>query len=247
MRSVAGASDHPNPDTIPTAQTTTPETQDMQLSMTRSTRCLLVLLPLVVGGCQRGPIGGCPFEDLEAPTDFITPWDTVLGQDMAKLAGPYHGTLTWGDGEDVITVPKAGRELEVEATIEFDPTATMRVYESTREQPYCETDYLFAEATITFVRLDDGEMELIAPFTLYRDTDASPQYDGIADITPISEFLPDLIPLQNFDREWISAQIWWNPEATRFRAEYSYLSQSTDSPSTGSGVSKDVVKFDMAE
>jgi len=221
----------------------------MQISMTRSTRCLLVLLPLVVGGClRREPWGGCPFEDLEASTDFITPWDTMWGQDMARLAGPYHGTLTWGDGEDVITVPKAGQELEVEATIEIDPTtARMRVYESTREHPYCETDYLFADAAITFVRLDDGEVELIAPFTVDRNTDASTQYHGKADITPISDFLPGLVPLQTFDREWIDASIWWNPEATRFRAEYSYLSQSTDSPSTGSGVSKDVVRFDMPE
>jgi hypothetical protein len=220
----------------------------MQISMPRSPRFLLVLLPFVVGGCRREPWGGCPYEDLEASADFITPWDTVFGEDMAQLAGPYHGTLTWGDGEDVITVPKAGQELEVEATIEIDPTtARMRVYESTREQPYCETDYLFAEAAITFVRLDDGEVELIAPFTVDRNTDASTQYGGDANITPVSDFIPDLIPLQNFDREWISAQIWWNPEATRFRAEYSYLSQSTDSPSTGSGVSKDVVRFDMPE
>jgi hypothetical protein len=220
----------------------------MQISMPRSPRFLLVLLPFVVGGCRREPWGGCPYEDLEASADFITPWDTVFGEDMAQLAGPYHGTLSWGDGEDVITVPKAGQELEVEATIEIDPTtARMRVYESTREQPYCETDYLFAEAAITFVRLDDGEVELIAPFTVDRNTDASTQYGGDANITPVSDFIPDLIPLQNFDREWISAQIWWNPEATRFRAEYSYLSQSTDSPSTGSGVSKDVVRFDMPE
>lgn len=219
----------------------------MQISMTRSTRCLLALLAFAVGGCRREPWGGCPFEDLEASADFITPWDTVLGQDMAQLAGPYHGTLTWGDGGDVITVPKAGQELEVEATIEIDPTtARMRVYESTREQPYCETDYLSAEATLTFVRLDDGEVELIAPFTLYRDTDASTQYNGVTDITPISELFPELVPLQEFEREKISALLWWNPEATRFRAEYLYLGESTTA-STGSGVSKTIVAFDMPE
>jgi hypothetical protein len=166
---------------------------------------------------------------------------------MAQLAGPYHGTLTWGDGEDVITVPKAGQELEVEATIEIDPTtARMRVYESTRAQPYCETDYLSAEAAITFVRLDDGEVELIAPFTLYRDTDASTQYDGDADITPISEFLPDLVPLQEHQQEGISASVWWNPEATLFRTEYRYYGESS-TPSTGSVVFKTIVKFDMSE
>lgn len=225
----------------------------MQISMTRSTRCLLALLPLAVGGClRREPWGGCPFEDLEASVDFITPWDTLWGQDMAQLAGPYHGTLTWGDGEDVITVPKAGQELEVEATIEIDPTtARMRVYESTREYPYCDVDYLFAEATVTFVRLDDGEVELIAPFTVDRDTDASTQYGGEADITPVSELFPDVIPLQEFQKEEISASIWWNPEATLFRAEYRYLGQSvttsSDTTSIGSGVSKSIVRFDMPE
>ncbi len=219
----------------------------MQISMTRSIRCSLALLPLVVGGCQRGPNGGCPFEDLEASVDFITPWDTVLGQDIAQLAGPYHGTLTWGDGEDVITVPGAGQELEVEATIELDPTtARMRVYESTRDHPYCEVDYLFVEATVTFVRLDDGEVELIAPFTVVRDTDASTQYYGDADIMPISDFLPGLVPLQELEREGISASIRWNPEATLFRAEYRYYGQSF-TPSTGSGVSKTIVRFDMPE
>jgi hypothetical protein len=228
----------------------------MQISMARSTRCLLallVLLPLVVGGCpRREPWGGCPFEDLEASMDFVTPWDTVLGQDMAQLAGPYYGTLTWGDGEDVITVPKAGQELEVEANVEIDPTtARMRIYESTKEHPYCETDYLTMEATVTFVRLDDGEVELVAPFTIYRDIVASYQYHGEADITPISELFPDLVPLQEFQREKISALIWWNPEATLFRVEYDYLGQSvttsSDTTSIGSGVSKSIVRFDMPQ
>jgi hypothetical protein len=243
---------HLTPDTIPTAQSTMPETQDMQISMARSTRCWLALLAFAVGGCRREPWGGCPFEDLELSMDFVTPWDTVLGQDMAKLAGPYYGTLTWGDGEDVIMVPKAGQELEVEATVEIDPTtARMRIYESTKDHPYCETDYLTMEATVTFVRLDDGEVELVAPFTIYRDIVASYQYDGDADDTPISEIFPDLIPLQEFQKEEISASIWWNPEATLFRAEYSYLGESTI-PSTGpttisSGVSESIVRFDMPQ
>jgi hypothetical protein len=225
----------------------------MQISMPRSPRFLLVLLPFVVGGCRREPWGGCPYEDLEASTDFITPWDTVFGEDMAQLAGPYYGTLTWEDGGDVITVPKAGQELEVEATIELDPTtARMRVYESTREQPYCETDYLFVEARVTFVRLDDGEVELVTPFTVVRETGASTQYYGDADFTPISEFLPDLVPLQEFQREKISASMWWNPEASIFRTEYDYSGESRTSgdshtPSTGTGVSSSIVKFDTAQ
>jgi hypothetical protein len=219
----------------------------MPISMTRSTRCLLALIPFVVGGCPREPWGGCPYEEMEVSSDFMTPWDTIWGQDMAQLVGPYRGTLIWGDGEDVITVPKAGQELEVEATIQFDPTtATMRVHESTKDHPYCEVDHLSVEATVTFVRLDDGEVELIAPFTVVRDTDASTQYYGDADITPISEFLPDLVPLQEFEREEITASVWWNPEATLFRTEYKYLGQSFTA-STGSGVSKTIVKFDTTQ
>jgi hypothetical protein len=229
-------------------QTTIPETEDMQRSMARRSLFLLVLLPFVVGGCPREPWGGCPYEELEVASGFMTPWDTLWGQDMAQLVGPYRGTLIWGDGEDVITVPKAGQELEVEATIQFDPTtATMRVHESTKDHPYSEVDYLSVEATVTFVRLDDGKVELIAPFTVDRNTDASTHYGGEADIMPVSDFVPDLVPLQEFEREWISAWIWWNPEATRFRADYSYLSQSTDTASTGSGLRKDIVKFDTTQ
>ena len=219
----------------------------MTLRKTSRTPWLLVLvLPSIIGGCRsREPIGGCPYEDIELSPDSVTPWETTIEQDMAQLMGPFLGTFRWHDGEEVITVPKAGQEIEAEAVVEFDPvTARMRRYESTEQTPVCETDYLFMEATVSFVRLDDGGVELVTPITLRRRNGRVP-YIGEAEITPIEAFDPELAPHMDFQIEEIWVRMEWS-ENGMFSAEYDYFGASDDTASAGHGVSKLVAEFVMS-
>jgi hypothetical protein len=226
------------------AASTTLETYAMKLRKTASIPWLLVLpLALVVGGCRyREPWGGCPYEDIAVSPQFMTPWGTVLEQDTVQLMGPHRGTFAWRDGGEVITVPKAGQELDVDATVEIDlTTATMRVYQSTEQTPVCESDYLSVEAMVSFVRLDNGEVELTTPVTVTRDAE-SPQYLGESEVLPASEFAPGLVPLQHFDSEGVTTWMLWGAEGWLL-AEYRYGGQSSDSSTTGHGASKMIVEF----
>src|SRR5690606_15054670 len=112
---------------IQTVQPTISETPAMKLVHAPYAASAVLLLALV--GCKiRNPVGGCPYNEVEVPPQFVTPWDTVLEDDVEDLTGPFPGTLTWLDGDDVITVPKAGQAIEVEAEVEVD-LATARMHE----------------------------------------------------------------------------------------------------------------------
>jgi len=211
------------------------------------TLALGVLITLVAAaGCQiRQPIGGCPYADVELSPQFVTPWDTVLEDDLTQLGGPYPGTLRWLDGDDVITVPKAGQEIEVEAEIEIDlSTARIREYEKTPEQIACESNRVFVDATIRFTRLSDGEVEFERPVTVFRDAEGSPQYYGENETMEIDEVVPGLVPLQDLEVEAVSTGLWWGEEgASLLLAEFKYGGQTIDSPTTGHGVFKTFARF----
>jgi len=217
------------------------------MKITLVSSALLILV--AIAGCRiRHPTGGCPYEDREISRQFMTPWDTVLENDLAQLLGPYPGTLIWLDGNDVITVPKAGQEIQVEAEIEIDLSSSrIREYEKTPEQSVCEANRVLVDATITFTRLSDGEVEFERPFTIFRDDDASTQYFGQADtmdLDKLEEIGGGLVPLQDLEIEGISNSIVWSEEGVSLvRAEFTYGGQTIDSPTTGHGVFKTFARF----
>jgi len=212
--------------------------------------CVLsALVILTLGGCKiRHPFGGCPYNEVELSPQFMTPWGTVLEQDITALAGPYLGTLTWLDGDDVITVAKAGQAFEVEAMIDID-LSTARMHEYTREprqEGPCEPNRLYVDATVSFVRLDDGEVELSVPFTIYRDTALS-YYYGEAEFMPVGDFAPGLDPTTDHNVEAILAELYWKGPDRRLHAEFLYAGQSQDSPTTAYGNRKPVAEFVVPE
>jgi len=214
------------------------------MKITLVSSALLILV--ATAGCRiRHPNGGCPYEDLEVSPQFVTPWDTVLEDDLAQLVGPYPGTLIWLDGDDVITVPKAGQQIEVEAEIEIDLSSSrVREYEKTPEQSVCEPNLVLIDATITFTRLSDGEVEFERPFMIVRDDDASTQYYGEAETVEIDDVVPGLVPLQDLEVEAITTSMVWGEEGTSLLlAEFTYDGQTIDSPTTGHGVFKTFARF----
>jgi hypothetical protein len=211
------------------------------------TASVVVLFALV--GCKiRYPVGGCPYNEVELSPQFVTPWDTILEKDMEALAGPFQGTLVWLDGDDVITVAKAGQILEVEAYVEID-LSTAKMYEyikAPERKGACEPNRLFVDAELSFVRLDDGEVELTLPIEVYRDPPPS-QYYGEADITPIEDFAPGLVPMEDHDAEAIFARMRWAYDTGNLHAEFEYRGQTNDSPTTGHGSFRNVAVFTPEE
>lgn len=201
----------------------------------------LVLLALV--GCKvRVPVGGCPYDEVEVSPQFVTPWDTVLEEDMAALPGPFPGTFAWLDGDDVITVPKSGQVIEVEAEVEIDiSTARMHEYIMGDREAACEADRLFVDAELSFLRLDNGEMELVVPITIYRDRGLG-LYFAEAE-TPVEDFAPDLVPTEQHDSQAIFTRARWAYDTGDLHADFTYSGQTTDSPSTGHGSFKRVAEF----
>jgi hypothetical protein len=100
------------------------------------------------------------------------------------------------------------------------------------------------DATITFVRLDDGETELTVPIEVIRHVDST-HYTGSAETTPVSDFAPGLSPMEELDIEVITTMLWWRPAGTALLAELEYMGQTADSASTGHGRFKDVAEFSM--
>ncbi|MCX4239354.1 hypothetical protein [Paraliomyxa miuraensis] len=207
----------------------------------------MLLLALV--GCKiRNPVGGCPYEEVEVSPQFVTPWDTILEEDMEALTGPFPGTLSWLDGDDVITVPKASQTVEVEANVEIElASARMHEYIKDPERPGpCEPDRLHVDAVVSFVRLDDGGVELVVPVTVFRD-DTFGQYYGEAEITPIEDFAPGLVPMEEHDVEAIFAWMRWAYDTGNLHADFEYRGQTNDSPTTGHGSFRAVAEFTPAE
>lgn len=206
-----------------------------------------VLLLLALAGCRnRDPFGGCPYDEVEVSPQFVTPWDTILEEDVAALTGPFPGTLAWLDGDDVIMVPKAGQAIEVEAVVELDlSTARMHEYiKAADREAACESDLLLVDARLSFVRLDDDEVELAVPVTVYSDAGPS-QYYAEAEI-PVEDFVPGLMPVEDHDVEAIFATIVWG-HAGNLHAEFTYSGQTNDSPSTGHGSFKNIAEFTADE
>lgn len=210
---------------------------------------LSALLLLTLGGCKvRYPFGGCPYNEVALSPQFMTPWGTVLEQDIKALSGPHLGILTWLDGDDVITVPKAGQAFEVEAVVDID-LSTARMHEYTRDsrrEAACEPHRLFVDATVSFVRFDDGEVELSVPVTIYRDTALS-YYHGEAEIMPVDDFAPGLEPATDHDVEVILADLYWNGPDSPLHAEFLYAGQTQDSPTTAYGNLIPIAEFVVAE
>lgn len=202
-----------------------------------------LLLLLAPYGCKyRIPVGGCPYDEVELSPQFVTPWGTALEEDMAALTGPFPGTLAWLDGDDVIMVPKAGEVIDVEAEVEVDlSTARMYEYIMGDRKAACEADRLFVEAEVSFVRLDDGELELTLPVTVYRDHVLG-QYYADAE-TPIEDFAPGLVPVEEHESQAIFTDMRWAYDTGDLHAEFTYSGQTTDSPSTGHGSFKRIAEF----
>lgn len=202
-----------------------------------------ILLLLALAGCRiRVPPTGCPYEDEEVSPQFVTPWGTVLEEDIAALTGPFPGSLTWLDGDDVITVPKAGQRIGVEAELEFDlPTATLRKYtKDPNRGRACEPDRVFVDAELSFVRLEDGEIELSVPIVVYRDVEPD-QYFGEAE-TPVADFAPDLVPIEEHESQGISTSMVW-AHTGNLHADFTFHGQTNDSPTTGHGSFRRVAEF----
>lgn len=206
-----------------------------------------VLLLALVGCKIRNPVGGCPYNEVEVPPQFVTPWDTVLEDDVEDLTGPFPGTLTWLDGDDVITVPKAGQAIEVEAEVEVDlATARMHEFIMGDRVAACEPDRLFVDAQLSFIRLDDGEVELTVPIEVNRRVDGS-QYRAEAEISPIEDFAPGLVPMEDYDAEAIFVRMRWAYDTGNLHADFEYRGQTNDSPTTGHGSFRAVAEFTPAE
>lgn len=207
-----------------------------------------VLLLALVGCKIRDPVGGCPYNEVEVSPQFVTPWDTVLEEDLEGLEGPFPGTLTWLDGDDVITVPKAGQAIAVEAEVDVDlATARMHEYIKDPERPGpCEPDLLVVDAVVSFVRLDDDDVELAVPITILRD-DTLGQYFAEAQITPIEDFAPGLAPMEEYEAEAIFVSMRWAYDTGNLHAEFEYRGQTNDSPTTGHGSFRNVAEFVPAQ
>lgn len=200
---------------------------------------------LLLISCKiRHPFGGCPYDEVNISPEFLTPWGTVLVEEIEEIKGPYWGTLRWLDGEDVISVPKAGQAIEVEAELAID-LATARIHKYIQEPDRtaaCEQDRVFIDAMLSFVRLDDGEVELAVPVTLYRD-DSLGRFYGEMVFMPLDDFAPGLEPRVDHDEEAIVADLRWRLRDGALGAEFTFTGHTRDSPTTGHGEFKPVAEF----
>ncbi|MBZ5712917.1 hypothetical protein [Nannocystis pusilla] len=133
--------------------------------------------------------------------------------------------------------------------LDFDLSTTRR-YKYTRppkfKWDYCGPDRILIDAMLSFVRVEDGEVELEVPVTVYRD-DTTDEFRGEAMITSVDDFVEGLHAKHEHDTEALSIHLdWRDPDGDLF-VDFFYGGQTTDSPTTGHGNFEMIAEFSVPE
>ncbi|PRP96326.1 hypothetical protein [Enhygromyxa salina] len=203
-----------------------------------------LFLMLVACGDTTGPQddGPCEYQLQALETKDFTPWGVPVGEELAKLAGPYVGTWTWSPGTDEINIENANAVFEAEATFEVDQSSyRINRYVGGGAGVACAGDAVQADGMVSFAD-SDGMVFVSIPITVERTND-QPVYQVHAQLSPISVFSSDLTELVEVSGTSIRGLISWGLEGESLRATFEYTGQTTG-PSGGQGFIVSVAEFE---
>lgn len=121
-----------------------------------------LLLMLVGCGDTTAPQddGPCEYELQALESTDPTPWGVPVGEEIARLAGPYSGTWTWSPSADEIDIENADAVWTAEATFEVDESSyRVNRHVGGGAGVACAGDAVQADGVLSFADPDGVEFE----------------------------------------------------------------------------------------
>lgn len=190
-------------------------------------------------GSQEG--GPCEYELRDLEPAEPTPWGVPVGEEIAKLVGPYSGTWTWSPSTEEIEIDNAEQSFEAEARFVVDENSyRINEYIGGGAGVACAGDAIQADGVMSFI--DSVGIEVVAiPITVERTLD-QPVYQVQTQLSPISVFSSELTEIAEVSGTAIRGLIHWGLEGNSLRATFEYTGQ-TVGPTGGEGFIVSVAEF----
>lgn len=185
----------------------------------------------------------CGYEETDVTSDFITPWGTRIGDDMAALAGPYEGTWRWEKSNHVVEIEGGDVEIPALAQLTVDPDS-YRLIEPVG--PFgngvvCSPTAVAADGVLTFT--DEQGGPIVEIDVVVQQEQGGGIYISSTTIQPVSAFSDRVHPTEDYDVEGIGVLVYWGDGGESLLAEFTYSGQRTLSSSSGEGARSPVATF----
>lgn len=185
----------------------------------------------------------CGYEETEITADFITPWDTRFGDDLAELVGPYEGTWRWEKSNYAVEID--GGDIEIPAlaqlTVDTDSYRLIEPVGPFGNGVVCSSTALAADGVLTFT--DEQGGIIVEIDVVVQQEEGGEIYISSTTIQPVSAFSDRVHPTEEYDVEGVGALVYWGAGGKSLLAEFAYSAQRTLSSSTGEGVSTPIAVF----
>jgi hypothetical protein len=212
-----------------------------------------VMLAMLLAACGDDGPGGqldggepCRYEERPLAATDVTPWGTVLAEDIALLEIPQPGTWRWAASAEGLTLQNAGLELAATARFVHDADdLRLREHVGGGDGVACETTTVVIGGTLTFSSDEDGSTIVSVPIRAEQMVTAGEQYAAAPSYEPISNFSDAIEATDtNFETMLILGGINWTDQ-NQLYADFHYFTQRLDDGgSSGSGIWALVASFE---
>jgi hypothetical protein len=203
--------------------------------------CLVMLWRSDACSCQE--YGPCEYEEVQLAADDITPWATRVGDDMARLLGPYEGIWRWEEDHAALDFDQGGAEIPATATITLDPATYRLIDPIYTGHTVCTPETIAADGTMTFTD-DQGDVITSFGFTVTREV-GIPSYLSYSIIQPVEAFSDEVHTLRDYDVDGIKIAAYWSEDGSELSVYIEYGAQSELTATSGHGTLAGVATFMM--
>lgn len=188
----------------------------------------------------------CEYVETPLATDYATPWETTLADDIAMLEVPQPGTWVWESSSDEIELDRPDTQIPAVATFVHDPESVrLKEYVTGGVGTICDDEKVLIDGTLTFTE-EQGDVIVSLPITVERMDMATPRYTSELIQIPFSEFSAELHPLVTFEQMGVSTYINWFKDRG-LHGEFTYFTLTMTTPTTGDGVTRTIALFEPEE
>ncbi|NVB36345.1 hypothetical protein G6O69_00785 [Pseudenhygromyxa sp. WMMC2535] len=212
--------------------------------MLHASRALVALAALAMMRTCPSEQEPCQYEDSPLSADDLTPWGSVVGEELAQLVGPYEGTWYWKESHEYVEIVDGGQAVPASATLELD-LESIRLHEYVAGRGVaCAPTGVEVEGVLTF-RDAEEQVLLRAPLTVFRGENL--YYADEMLRSPVEDYTSKVIPSpeieSQLDSSGLSVVVDWGPEGESLYADLVYGGVEMLTDGSGWGPSVYVAEF----